>query len=841
MRKSRIVLRLASMAVLAAATVISIPARLHAQTTQTASDDISADDIRAGKWPVTHYDDRWAQIECSVSGDRGSMSITRITLDGLYVLRELNRTRLTLLNMPNVAEQVQDVFFVFPQKLRVTSSGTVLEESTTGSHPKKGTHERFSFTWGQDRSTTFPAPPAKGASQAELMRWQESIREKARQEGIGGGFLITDLRDRGQGLTIHPSGGILTEEHCERSRWFHSWQTDPPPVGYHEFYRTETSYQTCQMIVGPWPGRVPHYNAPPMRDTDDQVSFFIACRPPMIGHLDTIDLTRLSFSRVARLDGVPHYYKQMTQLAARDPELNLQAHSDSRCFATVRYSLGLKKTVDATLEPADSGEQDYLPTPGDVREYTLTIEEPQEIENIEAVRFVLDDVSRHEGLATNAGCHLLYDGDCPHCSASSDEQYTVAATYHGYTITRSYRGYNDCPIDSLPDLYFTDADNPDFELGQDAISEGLNYSISHELTLEGEEVDRLQFNVKVRIMDAAAAGRLRAEVRVAGMWYDAKATGPTARRTGDDLLIPLDEDWDGIADRWQDEHNAKAERDGDVSANLDSIGDGLTDLEEYRGVYEVGEHKRLEPERHDLFVYDYSGRFAGQLGLLRMYYEREGIDLHVVTSREMRNDIINCRSASTKQGSQYVIVVMDFGTQMTGTDGNTVDAVDCLDTAMGRASHVGPPTSSAHTVILKSEYSDPLRLAGILGHEIGHNINCPHHGEKDRFVDIPDGTEIDGQPFEAGKYMVAVKGGKRSGCIDCFMRYLYANLYCDTDHVVLPVEDNTGMYHIFPESASGTHERFCTNSLGTGANADQQVAGDATVGNCKKHITIKSY
>ena len=99
MRKARCVLHLAGVTVLATVAAIAITAELHAQA---AADEISADDIRAGKWPVTHYDDRWAQIECSVSGDRGSMSITRITLDGLYVLRELNRTRLTLLNMPNI-------------------------------------------------------------------------------------------------------------------------------------------------------------------------------------------------------------------------------------------------------------------------------------------------------------------------------------------------------------------------------------------------------------------------------------------------------------------------------------------------------------------------------------------------------------------------------------------------------------------------------------------------------------------------------------------------------------------------------------------------------------------
>lgn len=510
--------------------------------------------------------------------------------------------------------------------------------------------------------------------------------------------------------------------------------------------------------------------------------------------------------------------------------------SDTRYTVSASLRIGPTKKLDVFLEPEDPQERLWAPQPGQVRTYKLTLEDPGP-EDVEAVRFTLQDTSQFPGVAVNAGNHLLHE-TCPDCTAGKQLEPWPWETFMTTTggdlpVRRRYTHYNDCALDALPDLFFCSKDNPeDWKFGEGAVSEGLTYTIGQQITREGRPDQDVRINV--RVMDSAAASRLTAEVRIAGVWYSATARGATADETETGLMLPLDQDRDGIQDEWESLMGiSEPEPDEDGEPAGQGPGDGLCNFDEYRGVVSQGQLRRLNPGQKDVFVHDYSGAYGPALAEVRERYRQHNLHLQILRGDEFKHDTVNYLDGPYKRGDQYLLVVMTMG-QVPGLD---------MTETKGVAAHVGPPTRNYNTVVTDmNEWSalvyasktpldwvaeDLNDKAGLLGHEIGHNINVPHHGE---------GEDI--RTIEGARAWVACPAGQHSGEDDCFMRYNVATYFYDRNpvpHTLSPDWLLPGQLHPFEAKCARSH--FCTTPQG----ASECGGAAAGCGNCLSHIRVKSY
>lgn len=504
--------------------------------------------------------------------------------------------------------------------------------------------------------------------------------------------------------------------------------------------------------------------------------------------------------------------------------------SDRQWHISYRLTIRAKMNVEATLAAVDQDSASYQPVPDDVRTFRLTLKSPGP-EQVEAVRFKLEDVSSHPGVATNAGNHMLY-GQCQDCSLNKEPEITYVSTSFAhqdggtYAIRRACTHYNDCPIDSLPDLFFSERANRGFDLSDGGTKNQLQYTISQ--TAKLRPVENNSVDVKVTVKDGAASGKLKAEVQVAGVWYPARAKGPCADSNGDYLSLPLDNNDNGIADAWEKLWKVSdPDADDDSLPNNPNVGDGLTVFEEYRGIYWRGNHHRMSPARKDVFVYDYSKAFSAPLSSLLHLFSAQQIDLWPIRDDEHKEEVVNYHQGGQhKKGDEYAIVVMALS-QCPGLD---------FGRAQGKA-YVSPPTARYNTVVMKEAYTNPLTqvlgnspnqsLTATLGHEIGHNMSIVHHGEGDGY------RKLGGQDA-----YIACRHGLYSGQLNCFMKYNCANYFLDMDFVPQSsiVQFLTqGLLQPFPASECGQQDCFCQSNKGSG------VCGDARQGNCLGQVNVKSY
>ena len=521
--------------------------------------------------------------------------------------------------------------------------------------------------------------------------------------------------------------------------------------------------------------------------------------------------------------------------------------SDQSWHFSYRFAISAKQEIKAKLTAVDQNAEDYLPKPGDVRKFLLTLEEPGP-DKVQAVRFTLENVSSHPGIATNAGNHIL-SGQCGDCTTGKDVQIVFRDTVFSgtdgreQTLRRSYVHYNACALDSKPDAFFSQRENPDYDLSEDGDNQKLQYTISPKAKLDPMESQTAE--VKVTVMDGAATGRIRAEIKVAGLWYPARAEGPGAGPNGTYLWLVKDEDSNGVADAWEKEHGSPG-----LDEDLDSLkgnhhpGDGLTAFEEYRGVYAKGEFQRLDPRVMDFFVHDYSRRFGQALETVKGIYESQGLKMRLLNQDEFLDDIVNYQKTRHRGGDQYNLVVMD-PSQCPGLD---------MTSALGLA-YVSPPSAMhntavvdhltmAHASLEELLGGEPTRntqqtLAGTLAHELGHNLNMDHHGEGEGILEKTL-TSSGGKKVKAS-YWVACLGGEHSGAKNCIMKYNCASKFLDQNFVpqsfATKIAQNVWkrLKNFDKDAEYGRENTICSSRSGSG------VCGDARKGNCRSQLTVKSY
>ncbi len=490
----------------------------------------------------------------------------------------------------------------------------------------------------------------------------------------------------------------------------------------------------------------------------------------------------------------------------------------------VRWNIGLQQKVDATIEPTFTNEAEWMPEYNQIREYKITLTDPGP-EGIGKLRVSLLDTSAHPGIATNARNHSQQAPACSDCTRTlARERHTDTQNFWGVTLTRHYHNYNACPMDDLPDLYFTAGENPGFTL-VDPITAELKQPISQ--VIELADTTESTYLVSVMVKDSGASAKLIAEVEIGGSWIPVKAIGPTADAMGMALMLPLDQDTDGVADRWETIHSAS-----DVSGDTENIpgavntGDGLTNFEEYRGIYALGQFVRTDPEQKTIFVHDYTGRRLPEIEAMRNFYAPKGLQVYSVDGSEFLEDVVNYQRTDAKRGDQYIAVLIENPATPAGV-GYRVFAEDWL-TFAGKASHIGPPQKSLNTMALQYRIETRAHEPwAVVGHELGHLMNVAHHGDKDGWLDTPAGVEF-----------IAFAGGQHSGDFNCIMKYEVATQFCTFPRMM---RYNTWFFDPYPLQVSRPVTSLCMDKTGTGTNAAGAWAGNATVGNCTAQVKVRSY
>ncbi|MDQ7826149.1 MAG: hypothetical protein RDV48_25325 [Candidatus Eremiobacteraeota bacterium] len=511
-----------------------------------------------------------------------------------------------------------------------------------------------------------------------------------------------------------------------------------------------------------------------------------------------------------------------------------EVSDDTKFTLSLDWSLAPKKEIDAVLEAVDSKESQWYPEVDAVREYRLTLTNPPPQE-IEEIRFTLLDTSKNPGIFTNGGNHCTHN-PCPDCIGGyKSDDYSHVTSFAGRQVTRKYCHYNECPIDTLEDMFFREGDNAGYDIGEKSLAGNLKYRAGLQITKK--DVTEKENRVKVYVKDSAASARLKAEVMYGGIWFPAKVKGDTADEEAGELMLPLDRNQNGIHDKWEKDNSASdPDADSDSLAGCPNRGDGLTSFEEYRGVLTENVLTRLDPRRMDLFVFDYSAYFHSAIQEAKTVFANEGMKLNVLYDLDFRNDVVNYLGGDHCKGSQYILVIM-LPSQLR----------PFVMDAAGLASHVGPPCRDANTVLINyydsylgnvlsvddkgTTYNDYrlLCLRSTVRHEIGHNVSMPHHGQTDKTRKI-NGKEA----------WVAAVGGQHSGNFDCIMKYNCADYWIDDTSVpegsLLPLSLNKYT------AGAGNRGFFCRSPEGTGVNSGG-CCRDATsgAGNCIGHFKVKSY
>lgn len=270
----------------------------------------------------------------------------------------------------------------------------------------------------------------------------------------------------------------------------------------------------------------------------------------------------------------------------------------------------------------------WLPDYGSELQFSVNLKRPK---MVEAIRFVLSNVSRHPGIAANMG----WAKDAPGELRSLIVPVKLETDEAELRWTREYAAHASLPEDDLPDLYFDPDENAGFELetGYELPSFG-NQVVSQQLSTR---IVGRKTTAKVSIGDWGASGQLQAEVLMNGFWERLEARGDLKGEDGVSLEIPLDRNKNGIADAFE--------------GNASSDGDQLSLTEEYRGVYGEGEHRRLDPRKRDVFLIDYVHQLDRERRTLQELFAPLNIQLHFLRHKEHRAELI---------GSQRVLVLEDL-------------------------------------------------------------------------------------------------------------------------------------------------------------------------------------
>ncbi len=758
------------------------------------------------KTKTLKYDDARGTFTLKAVGNAGSIISMQMDFDGFYVFPNLGQTNYKQ-RTGSIMPKLQDVYHIVPQNIKITTDiRSVFEQKFVVS----GLTSIYRTTNKDNRVVefqTYPEPPGTSGPVSALYQWLGA----AKQSQIKNSHQFY--------IDIHVTGEAQDEIWANvTANSFASGTCTTEQIGSeHKIMKSNAAYNfkfTANKAV-----------------TQDKIQYSVVSRVNAGINWNGMGLdvvkTEKSDNESLLDDLTIEYRSSASGVPPSFVSGGGSLESDTHFNITTHLYIGPKKEIDVVLECRESNGGTYYPDLMDedgTREYVLKLNDPGH-EDIDAIRFTLSDVSEHPGVATNAGNHVLHD-QCPDCIiGKKDQDHTVSSTVHQNMVYRTYTHYNKCPIDQMPDLFFKDIDqDEDYDMGEGASIETLSLK---------------EYSAKVAIKDSAASGKLSAEVMIGGVWYTAKTKGPEADTEEAHLLIPYDSDQNGLPDEWERREGVSdPDRDQDALPGNTNIGDGLTNFEEYRGIWMFDFLKRLSPNDLDIFIHDYHGDYLTYIFQTQALYSTQDLNLWPMDEDNFKSEIINYQTTEHRNGLQYILIIMNH--EKSGTNIN-------FDRLGGIASHIGPPVHNANTIILGLETMGDLLgdiwnrfsageqayLPGLIGHEIGHNINVVHHGEADGYMYKDDDWVF-----------VACQSGQHSGSLTCFMRYLAAEYFVKEDHLPQTAIGSriqawlNKLYH-YPPSQKKEEKRihFCKSGSGDGC------CGCASQGrgNCLSQIKVKSY
>ncbi len=742
----------------------------------------------------------------SVRGNQGDICKISIEIEGFSVYANLLLSHLIESGVKPKGN-ISDIYWIYPQKLKVTYKGYLTERSVFDS-PTEYMDEKITKNWSYSNSFSMPLPD-ENMNYNEIESWRAQIRKIEKERGCGVLIVVRDYRPVGGKVEIAPYFFVLTKGSSRIIRKGYSKLTGRKiDVDQSLTQRFSFTFRGNSSISG-------------HRLRVNEYGYY--------GSMSVFYTNNFSIERFAcAKDGSDVYITHYYQAKSKIPYTKVL--SDKEHMVSWSYSLMLGKPVKAKIEMCP---KDWRPRGGDesnivsIRAY---IEEKEE----GIFRFILFEVSKEKGVAMNKGSEEGFD----------------------YEFENSQAGF------------------------RKAIKRNDGWEIE-------TEDKRREAVVTIKSKDYGAWAKLKAQVQIAGNWYDCRThDGKTY------ITIPYDEDEDHIADFWEkkfDVYREGAKADNDMKpedvGNPREPGDGYSNYEEYRGFFVNGIWTDTDPTYKDIFVYDELGFGVG-------YFTELGLSIHLINQNEFDEDrFVNFNrgygTLETQDGQKGLYLRGGFVEGALGfAEGIgcpnvvgpiTVDSLliwrDAFYEVMGKSLEMyewkeidTKDISKAKGTVVKSGdniYEVTIKEAPVEGniavektffkilnqtiaHELGHGVNLPHHGQEFRILENDpelkrylESYESDDIELTYYQGATAISGGLWSGDVRCVMRYAPPINYLGWDKKI----------YLYPkDEGEDSLTTYCSSKEGTGINAlpkrrengkPYPVSGDATKGGCKKRVDLK--
>ena len=436
------------------------------------------------------------------------------------------------------------------------------------------------------------------------------------------------------------------------------------------------------------------------------------------------------------------------------------------------------------------------------------------------------------------------DGKAPKSSKAARYNFDLEKVSHEPGICINYPAKDKATADA--DLQFEQKENENWSL------DGPEHEHAQRL------IESSTTGVYVSAFDYGAYGA----IKVSCLTRDGQEIVGHLKNGSETVLLPLRAPDSCIADAWKVKNKlgkvADAD-DTDTQHNNDNKGDGFTLYEEYRGVYAMGDHQRLDPTIKDLVVENRIGEvarpgldlFEKQSGIHVIELKTDELDKSRVVNLNHTNDALhkgdqcglilraageNEKAANKDAETSGSVIPADFKGKMRPKDCTQIDIY--LD---GIKALIDTPEA-------RKLAPEKLRLivtattAITIAHEMAHACGVPHHGKAslDPMVrEIAANTngyeayDVEGkQKIPTPDHPVKIEGdvgavgGPASGNTKCIMCYDNAFVWC----LHVGTAGGTSKYFAVPALSADYNQIFCTSRKGTGMNADSKMFGDATTG-----------